>query len=137
MSAHTKKFYSSKPFRIRIFLFLSYLLGIETINTFIDSRSFLENHARFQSKMGKVYACFQTKTAQKPYPMGRHIPMLKKGVPLPAPSRFHYHLCLIRLPLQGARRKPHSLNKTPSPSQKYRENDHKRGNKRLVPRHLF
>ena len=60
------------------------------------------------------------------YPMGRHIPLLKKGCPSLSPSRFHYHLCLIRLPLQGARRKPHSLNKTPSPSQKYRENDHKR-----------
>ena len=28
---------SSKPFRIRLFLFLSYLFGIETINTFIHS----------------------------------------------------------------------------------------------------
>ena len=25
--------------------------------------------------MGKVYTRFQTKTAQKPYPMGRHIPV--------------------------------------------------------------
>ena len=30
---------SSNPFRTRIFLFLSYLLGNETINTFIHSRS--------------------------------------------------------------------------------------------------
>ena len=35
------------------------------------------------------------------------------------------HLCLIRLPLQAARHKPHSVNKTPSPSQKYGENNHK------------
>ena len=27
----------------------------------------LENHIRFQTKMGKVYNRFQTKTAQKPY----------------------------------------------------------------------
>ena len=35
---------SSKSFRIRIFLFLSYSFEIETINTFIHSRSSLENH---------------------------------------------------------------------------------------------
>ena len=64
---------SSNPFRIRIFLFLSYSFGIETINTFIHSRSSLENHTRFQTKMGKVYTRFQTKTAQTPYLTGRHI----------------------------------------------------------------
>ena len=52
--------------------FLSYSSGIETIKTFIQS---LQNHTRFQTKMGKVYACFQTQTAKKPYPMGRHIPI--------------------------------------------------------------
>ena len=57
---------SSNPFRIRIFLFLSYSFGIETINTFIHSRSSLENHTRFQTKMSKVYTRFQTKTAQNP-----------------------------------------------------------------------
>ena len=68
---------SSNSFRIRIFLFLSYSFGIETINTFIHSCSSLENHSRFQTKMGKVYTRFQTKTAQKPHPiaMGRHIPV--------------------------------------------------------------
>ena len=40
---------------------------------FILSRSFLEKPTRFQTKMGKVYTRCQTKTAQKPYPMGRHI----------------------------------------------------------------
>ena len=39
---------SSNPFRIRIFLFLSYSFGIKTINTFIHSRSSLENTTRFQ-----------------------------------------------------------------------------------------
>ena len=45
-----------------IFLFLSYSFGIETINTFIHSRSSFENHTRFQTKMqGKIYTRFQTK----------------------------------------------------------------------------
>ena len=62
------------PFQIRIFLLL-YSFGIEMIDTFINSRSSLKNHTQFQTKMGKVYTCFQTlKTAQKPYAaFGRHI----------------------------------------------------------------
>ena len=36
--------------------------------------------------MGKVYMRFQTKTAQKPYPMGTHmLSGLYKGVPAPTP----------------------------------------------------
>ena len=66
---------SSSPFRIRMFLFLSYSFGIETINTFIDCRSSLENHTRPQTKMVKVNTRFLTKTAQKRYPMGRDIPI--------------------------------------------------------------
>ena len=46
---------------ICIFLFRSYSFGIETINTFIHSRSSPENHTRVQTKMGKVYTRFQTK----------------------------------------------------------------------------
>ena len=53
---------SSSAFWIRIFLLLSYSFGIETINMFIHSRSTLENHTPFQTKMGKVYTCFQAKT---------------------------------------------------------------------------
>ena len=36
---------------------------------FIHSRSFLENHTRFQTKMAKVYTYtrFQTKTGKKPH----------------------------------------------------------------------
>ena len=64
----TKQFFN--PFRICIVLFLSCSFGIETINTFILSHSSLENHTRFQTKMGKVYTRFQTKTAQKHYPVG-------------------------------------------------------------------
>ena len=47
-----------------------------TINTFTHSRSSLKNHTRFQTKMGKVYTCFQTKKAPKPHPVERHIPIL-------------------------------------------------------------
>ena len=65
----------SNLFGIRKFLFLSYSSGIEMIKMFIHSRSSPENHTRFQTKMGKVYTRFQTKTAQNPYPVGRHIPI--------------------------------------------------------------
>ena len=51
-------------------IFLSFTFGIETTNAFIHSRS-----SRFQAKMGKVYTRFQTQTAQKLYPFGRHIPI--------------------------------------------------------------
>ena len=81
---------SSNPFRIRIFFFLSFSFGIETIETFIQSRSFLKNHTRFQTRMGKAYTRFQTKTAQKPDPMGggTHLCSIYKGVP---PRAFTRH----------------------------------------------
>ena len=53
----------------------SYSIGIETTNTFIHSRSLLENHTQFQTKMGKVYIRFRPETGQKPYPLGRHMPV--------------------------------------------------------------
>ena len=67
--------HSFPPLRIRIFLFLSYSFGIETINTFIHSCSFFKNHNRFQTTMVNVYTHFRTKTVQKPYPLERHIPV--------------------------------------------------------------
>ena len=42
---------SSSPFQIRIFLFLSYSFGVETINTFMHSRSSLKNDTQFQTKI--------------------------------------------------------------------------------------
>ena len=66
-----KKNVSSNALRIRIFPFLSYSFGLETINTFIRYHTSLENHIRFQTKIGKVYTCFQS--AQKPYALGWHI----------------------------------------------------------------
>ena len=59
---------SLNPFRISLSFLYSF--GIETITTFIHSHSSLENHTRFQTKMGKVYTRLQTKTAQKPHPRG-------------------------------------------------------------------
>ena len=56
----TKKINSSNPSHIRIFLFISYSFGTETINTFVHPPSSLENHTRFQTKMGKIYTRFQT-----------------------------------------------------------------------------
>ena len=53
--------------------FLSCSFGVETTNILIHDRSSLVNHTRFQTKMGKIYTRFQTKTAQKPHQMGRHI----------------------------------------------------------------
>ena len=65
----------SNSFRIPIFLFLSYSFGVETIKYVPRLRSSLENHTRFQTKMGEVYTRFQSKTAQEPYPMGRNMPI--------------------------------------------------------------
>ena len=61
---------SSNPFRIRIFFFLSYSFGIETIKTFIQSRSSLKNRTRFQTKMGKVYTRFSDQNRTKTLPDG-------------------------------------------------------------------
>ena len=62
--------------------------GIETTNTLIHNRSSVVNHTRFQTKMGKVYNRFQTKTGQKPYPLGWHIPiwLIYGSTPPPPPS---------------------------------------------------
>ena len=60
-----KQIISSNEFQIRIFPIDSYSFGIAPIDTFIHCRISLEKHTRFQTKMGKMYTRFQTKTAQK------------------------------------------------------------------------
>ena len=50
------------------------------MDTFIHSYEF--PRTQFQTQMGKVYTCFQTKTAQKRYPLGRHIPTWEYPPPL-------------------------------------------------------
>ena len=52
--------------------FLPHLELKQWIRLYILTSS-LQNRTRFQTQMGKVYTHFQTKTAQKPYPLGWHI----------------------------------------------------------------
>ena len=49
-------------------------------NTFIHSSSSLENHTWFQTEMDEVYTRFQTKTAQKPYPLGTWTGLYNAGL---------------------------------------------------------
>ena len=56
----------SSPFRISIFLFLSYSFGIKVINTFIYSRSSLENPTLFQTKMSKVFCILRPNIVKTP-----------------------------------------------------------------------
>ena len=42
-------------------------IHLDPIDICLHHRSSLENYTRFQTKIGKVYNRFQTKTAQKPY----------------------------------------------------------------------
>ena len=85
---------SSNPFRIRIFFFLSYSFGIETIKTFIQSGSFLKNHTRLQTKMGKAYLpVFRPKRHKNPTRWGdtcTHLCSLYKGVPPPPAFTKHF-----------------------------------------------
>ena len=88
----TKIFHFPHPFSdlCWILLFLYYSFGVEKTNTFIRSRGSLVNHTRFKTIMVKIYTRFQTKTAQKPYPLGLHIPIysLYRGVSPPPPPGF-------------------------------------------------
>ena len=43
------------PFEFAYFSFFTLLFGTDMINTFTHSRSSLENHIRFQTKIAKVY----------------------------------------------------------------------------------
>ena len=93
--AQTKN--SSTPFRIRIFLFLSFLLiGIETINTFIHFRSFLENHTDSRPKWANCIPVFRPKRGKNPARwVGTYLYSLYKGVPpSPPPGRLQRRLPL-------------------------------------------
>ena len=82
---------SSNPFLIRIFFFLSDWFGIQTIKTFVHSRSSLKNHTRFQTKMGKVYTRFQTKRRKNPTLCGAtYLYSLYKGIPPPPPGTIPF-----------------------------------------------
>ena len=76
------------PFRIGTFL-LSYSFGIKLINMFIHSRSSLENHTRFQTKMTNVcipIPVFRPKRRKNPTRWGStYLYSLDKGVAPPPP----------------------------------------------------
>ena len=58
----------------------------------------LKNHTCPQSKMGKFCFHFQTKMAQKPYPLGRHIPTgiwLIQGSPPGTVFNFYQFLLML------------------------------------------
>ena len=59
-------------FEIAYYSFFFNHLEFEMTNAFTHSRSYLENHTRFQTKMGKVDTRFQTDTVQKPCPLRQH-----------------------------------------------------------------
>ena len=90
---------SSNAFRICIFLISgSYSFGIETISMFIHSlhRSSLENHTRFQSKMGKSIPVFRPKRPKIHTLCGStNLHGLYRGVPPPplSPGEPERHKC--------------------------------------------
>ena len=58
-----------------------YLELVQQIRSY--TRSYLENHTLFQTKMWKVYTSFQTEIPQNPYRLRQYIPTvygLYKGV---------------------------------------------------------
>ena len=72
------------PFQIRIFLFLSFSVIWNWNDKYVYTlRSSLENHTRFQSKMGKVYTRFQTKRPKNPTWWGGRYPygLCKEVIP--------------------------------------------------------
>ena len=64
LGCKTKK--NANPFLIRIFLFLSYSFGIETVNTFIHSRSSLKTIPDSRQKWAKCIPVFRPKRRKNP-----------------------------------------------------------------------
>ena len=78
---------SSNPFRIRIFLFLSYSFGIETINTFIHSVVPSKTIPDSRPKWAKCIPVFRPKRRKNPTRWGgTYLYSLYNGVPLPPES---------------------------------------------------
>ena len=76
----------SNPFRIRIFLFLAYLFGIETINTFIPSVVLSKTIPDSRPKWAKCIPVFRPKRRKTPTRWGgTYLYGLDKGVPPPTP----------------------------------------------------
>ena len=61
-------FRECRPVLQILILWVYFLFNLNQLtNMFIHHRRSLENYTRFQTKMGKVYTCFQTKTTQNPF----------------------------------------------------------------------
>ena len=67
-----KKDFLKSISNFHIFLSFQLSFGNELINTFKQTRISVQNHSRFQTKIGKVYIPFKTKTPKKPYTLAAH-----------------------------------------------------------------
>ena len=65
---------ATKRFHFNFAYYTFFLIYLELIHT---GRI---NHAQFQTKVGKIYTSFHTKTAQKPYPLGRGTYLFSNGL---------------------------------------------------------
>ena len=84
----------SKPFRIRIFLFLSYSSGIETISTFIHSVVLSKTIPDSRPTWAKRIPVFGPKRAKNPTRWGgTNLYGLYKGVPPPPPPPWRCCCC--------------------------------------------
>ena len=91
-----KQNYYSKPFRIRIFLFLSYSFGIETISTFIHSVVPSKTIPDFRPKWAKSVTVFRPKRA-KTLPDGAAHTYMAYIRKYPPPPRAQLRLQLLLL----------------------------------------
>ena len=79
-----KQKYSSNPFRVRIFLFLSHSFGIETINTFLYSEIPSKTIPDSRPKWAKCIPVFRPKRRKNPtWRGGKYLYGLYTGVPPP------------------------------------------------------
>ena len=82
---------SSNSFRVRIVFFLSYLFGIETINTFIHSVVPSKTIPDSRPKWAKCIPVFRPKRHKNPTRWGgTHLCSLYKGVPPPPAFIKHF-----------------------------------------------
>ena len=79
---------SQNPFRIRIFLFLTYLFRIETINSSYTPVAPLKTIPDSRPKRGKSIPVFRPKRRKNPtlWKTGTYLHGLYRGVPPPPPQ---------------------------------------------------
>jgi len=56
-------------------IFFSIMMKKWLLKNIPISRVECENHTPLVTKMAKIYTLFMTKIAEKPYPLGPHIPL--------------------------------------------------------------